>query len=143
MDYVTNHWGLQHWMIKDLPTQDWINQFENYTQTNHKRTLVHDINASQIDTKICFDGWFVPSMPDLNQRNSLVLNYLIQNAIWWIEYADLDGFRVDTYNYAEPEAIAKWTKAVTDEYPNFNIVGEISMREQAQISYWQKRQSYR
>ena len=138
MDYVTNHWGLEHWMIKDLPTQDWVNQFENYTQTNHKRTLVHDINASQIDTKICFDGWFVPTMPDLNQRNPLVLNYLIQNAIWWIEYADLDGFRVDTYNYADPESIAIWTKAITDEYPDFNIVGEISMREQAQISYWQK-----
>ncbi|SHF94477.1 Glycosidase [Flavobacterium fluvii] len=138
MDYVTNHWGLQHWMIKDLPTKDWINQFENYTQTNHRRTLVHDINASKIDTKICFDGWFVPTMPDLNQRNPLVLNYLTQNAIWWIEYADLDGFRVDTYNYADPEAITKWTKAITDEYPNFNIVGEISMRDQAQLSYWQK-----
>lgn len=138
LDYVTNHWGLEHWMIKDLPTHDWINQFENYTQTNHKRTLVHDINASKIDTKTCFDGWFVPSMPDLNQRNPLVLNYLTQNAIWWIEYANLDGFRVDTYNYAEPSAIAKWTKAITNEYPNFNIVGEISMRDQAQLSYWQK-----
>jgi glycosidase len=138
MDYVTNHWGLKHWMIQDLPTKDWINQFDNYTQTNHRRTLVHDINASKIDTKICFDGWFVPSMPDLNQRNPLVLNYLIQNAIWWIEYANLDGFRVDTYNYAEPSEIAKWTKSITDEYPNFNIVGEISMRDQAQLSYWQK-----
>ena len=138
LDYVTNHWGAAHWMMKDLPTHDWINQFEKYTQTNHKRTLVHDINASKIDTKICFDGWFVPSMPDLNQRNPLVLNYLTQNAIWWIEYANLDGFRVDTYNYAEPSAIAKWTKAITDEYPNFNIVGEISMRDQAQLSYWQK-----
>ena len=138
LDYVTNHWGLQHWMMKDLPTHDWINQFENYTQTNHKRTLVHDTHASKIDTKTCFDGWFVPSMPDLNQRNPLVLNYLTQNAIWWIEYANLDGFRVDTYNYAEPSEIAKWTKAITDEYPNFNIVGEISMRDQAQLSYWQK-----
>lgn len=138
MDYVTNHWGLEHWMIKDLPTHDWINQFENYTGTNHKRTTAHDIYASKIDTKTCFDGWFVPSMPDLNQKNPLVLNYLIQNAIWWIEYANLDGLRVDTYNYADPVGIAKWTKVITDEYPNFNIVGEVSMRDQAQISYWQK-----
>lgn len=138
LDYVTNHWGLEHWMMKDLPTHDWINQFDKYTQTNHKRTLVHDIHASKIDTKDCFDGWFVPSMPDLNQRNPLVLNYLKQNAIWWIEYANLDGFRVDTYNYADPAGIAKWTKAITDEYPNFNIVGEVSMRSQAQLSYWQK-----
>ncbi|MBX9807346.1 MAG: glycoside hydrolase family 13 protein [Flavobacteriaceae bacterium] len=138
MDYVTNHWGLQHWMMKDLPTQDWIHQFENFTQTNHRRTVIHDTNASKIDTQICMDGWFAPSMPDLNQANPLVLNYLTQNAIWWIEYANLDGFRVDTYNYADPIAITKWTKAITDEYPNFNIVGEISMRDQAQLSYWQK-----
>ena len=138
MDYVTNHWGMEHWMMKDLPSQDWIHQFENFTQTNHRRTVVHDINASKSDTKICMDGWFAPSMPDLNQSNPLMLNYLIQNAIWWIEYANLDGFRVDTYNYADPIAITKWTKAITDEYPNFNIVGEISMRDQAQLSYWQK-----
>ncbi|WP_269686476.1 glycoside hydrolase family 13 protein [Flavobacterium lacustre] len=138
MDYVTNHWGLQHWMMNDLPTKDWINQFENYTGTSHKRTTVHDINASKIDYDICFNGWFVPSMPDLNQKNPLVLKYLTQNVIWWIEYADLDGLRVDTYNYADPNAIAKWTKAITDEYPNLNIVGEISMRDQAQLSYWQK-----
>ena len=138
MDYVTNHWGKEHWMMKDLPTQDWVHQFENFTQTNHKRTTLHDINASKIDTKICMDGWFAPTMPDLNQSNSLMLNYLIQNAIWWIEYADLDGFRVDTFNYSDPEGIAKWTKAITDEYPNFNIVGEVWMQNQAQMAYWQK-----
>ena len=138
MDYVTNHWGESHWMMKDLPTQDWIHQFETFTQTNHRRTVIHDTNASKIDTQICMDGWFAPSMPDLNQANPLVLNYLTQNAIWWIESANLDGFRVDTYNYADPQSITKWTKAIMDEYPNFNIVGEISMRDQAQLSYWQK-----
>lgn len=138
MDYVTNHWGKEHWMMKDLPTRDWIHQFENFTQTNHKRTTLHDINASKIDTKICMDGWFAPTMPDLNQSNPLMLNYLIQNAVWWIEYADLDGFRVDTFNYSDPEGIAKWTKAITDEYPNFNIVGEVWMQNQAQMAYWQK-----
>ena len=138
MDYVTNHWGAAHWMMKDLPTQDWIHQFETFTQTNHKRTTINDINASKIDTKICMDGWFAPTMPDLNQSNPLMLNCLIQNAIWWIEYADLDGFRVDTYNYSDPEGIAKWTKAITNEYPNFNIVGEVWMQNQAQMAYWQK-----
>ncbi len=137
-DYVTNHWGLEHWMIKDLPTRDWINQSENYTQTNHKRSTIHDINASKIDTEICLNGWFVPSMPDLNLRNPLTLKYLIQNAIWWIEYADLGGLRVDTYNYSDPNAMAIWTKSITDEYPHFNIVGEITMLNQAQLSYWQK-----
>ena len=101
-------------------------------------TTQYDSNGSKRDSKYCMDGWFVPSMPDLNQSNPLVLNYLIQNAIWWIEYADLDGFRVDTYSYNDKIGIAKWTKAIIDEYPNFNIVGEVWMHDQAQISYWQK-----
>lgn len=138
MDYVTNHWGWQHWMYKDLPTYDWVHQFPIFTNSNYRMTTQFDVNASAIDAKNCMDGWFVPSMPDLNQSNPLVLNYLIQNAIWWIEYADLDGFRVDTYSYNDKEGIARWTKAITDEYPNFNIVGEVWMHNQAQMSYWQK-----
>lgn len=138
MDYVTNHWGIEHWMINDLPTYDWLHQFPGYARTNDRKTTQSDINASKIDAKMCVDGWFVKSMPDLNQSNPLVMNYLTQNAIWWIEYADLDGFRVDTYPYADKESIAKWTKNITDEYPNFNIVGEAWMYTQAAISYWQK-----
>lgn len=138
MDYVTNHWGAEHWMYKDLPMYEWVHQFPGYSQSNYRMTTQFDPNASAIDTKQCMDGWFVPSMPDLNQSNPLVLNYLIQNAIWWIEYADLDGFRVDTYSYNDKAGIAKWTKAITDEYPNFNIVGEVWMHDQAQMAYWQK-----
>ena len=138
MDYVTNHWGWQHWMIKDLPTYDWVHQFPQFTNSNYRMTTQFDINASAIDAKNCMDGWFVKSMPDLNQSNPLVLNYLTQNAIWWIEYADLDGFRVDTYSYNDKAGISKWTKAITDEYPNFNIVGEVWMHSQAQMAYWQK-----
>ena len=138
MDYVTNHWGWKHWMYNDLPTYNWIHQFPGYSQSNYRMTTQFDKNASKIDTKNCMDGWFVPSMPDLNQSNPLVLNYLTQNAIWWIEYADLDGFRVDTYSYNDKEGISKWTKAITDEYPHFNIVGEVWMHNQAQMAYWQK-----
>jgi len=137
-DYVTNHWGAEHWMYKDLPTYDWFHQFPGFAQSNYRMTTQFDTNASQIDSKYCMDGWFVPSMPDLNQSNPLVLNYITQNAIWWIEYADLDGFRVDTYSYNDKVGIAKWTKAITDEYPKFNIVAEVWMHDQAQISYWQK-----
>ena len=138
MDYVTNHWGWQHWMYKDLPTRDWVHQFPEFTNSNYRMTTQFDINASQHDAELCMDGWFVKSMPDLNQSNPLVLNYLIQNAIWWIEYADLDGFRVDTYSYNDKEGISKWTRAITDEYPYFNIVGEVWMHDQAQMAYWQK-----
>lgn len=137
-DYVTNHWGTEHWILKDLPTYKWVHQFPGYGQTNYRMTTQFDVNASEIDSRYCMDGWFVRSMPDLDQTNELVLNYLTQNALWWIEYANLDGFRVDTYSYADKHAIAKWTKAIMDEYPNFNIVGEVWMYDQAQMAYWQK-----
>lgn len=138
LDYVTNHWGAEHWMIKDLPSYDWVHQFPGYAQSNYRMTTQFDTNASAIDSKYCMNGWFVKSMPDLNQSNPLVLNYLIQNAIWWIEYADLDGFRVDTYSYNDKVGIAKWTKAIMDEYPYFNIAGEVWMHDQAQMAYWQR-----
>jgi glycosidase len=101
-------------------------------------TTQFDPNTSEIDKKICTDGWFVKSMPDLNQSNPLVMNYLIQNTIWWIEYADLDGLRVDTYSYTDKDNIAKWTKAITNEYPNLNISGEVWFHNSAHIAYWQK-----
>lgn len=138
MDYVTNHWGGEHWMMEDLPTYDWIHQFPGYKNSNYRMTTQFDPNRADIDRKLNEDGWFVSTMPDLNQSNPLVLNYLTQNAIWWIETAGLDGFRVDTYSYNDKDGIAKWTKAIMNEYPNFNIVGEVWMHDQAQISYWQK-----
>ncbi len=138
MDYVTNHWGWRHWMIKDLPSNDWVHQFPTFTQSNYRMTTQFDINASTVDAEHCMDGWFVKSMPDLNQSNPLLLNYLIQNAIWWIEYADLDGFRVDTFSYNDKAGISKWCRSILNEYPYFNIVGEVWMHDQAQMAYWQK-----
>ncbi|MFZ4435709.1 MAG: glycoside hydrolase family 13 protein [Flavobacterium psychrophilum] len=138
LDYVTNHWGAAHWMMSDLPTYDWIHQFPGYAQTNYHMSTQFDPHAATDDARLCADGWFVKSMPDLNQSNPLVLNYLTQNALWWIESADLDGFRVDTYSYNDKKGIAQWTKAITDEYPHFNIVGEVWMQDQAQMAYWQK-----
>ncbi len=139
MDYVTNHWGSKHWMIKDLPTKDWIHQWpEGFRRSNYRMTTQFDTNASKVDSKGCMDGWFDTTMPDMNQRNPLLLKYITQNAIWWVEYADLDGLRVDTYSYNDKDGIAKWTKAIMDEYPDFNIVGEVWMHDQAQMAYWQK-----
>ena len=148
MDYVTNHWGATHWMMQDLPTQTWIHQFDDnagkdfpvagYANSSYRQTTQMDPNVSKGDAIYAEKGWFVNTMPDLNQSDPLVLNYLIQNTIWWIEYAGLDGLRVDTYSYNEKEGIAAWTKAVMDEYPNFNIVGETWLHDQAQIAYWQK-----
>ncbi|MCY0970223.1 glycoside hydrolase family 13 protein [Chryseobacterium wangxinyae] len=142
MDYVTNHWGVSHWMIKDLPTKDWIHTFSDekngFKRSNYKTTTQFDTNASDEDKKVALDGWFDTTMPDINQKNPLVLKYLTQNAIWWIEYAELGGFRVDTYPYNDKEAMAKWAKAITDEYPKFNIVGETWLNTAGHISAWQK-----
>ena len=143
-DYVTNHWGISHWLIQDLPTKDWIHQFSDgegkygFKRSNYRTTSQFDTNVAEIDKKEALNGWFDSTMPDLNQSNPLVLKYLTQNAIWWIEYAELGGLRVDTYPYNDKEAMSKWAKAITDEYPNFNIVGEAWMYSPAHISYWQK-----
>lgn len=142
MDYVTNHWGVSHWMIQDLPMKDWVHWFpegkNGFMRSNYKTTSQMDPNASEYDRKLALDGWFDTSMPDINQSNPLILKYLTQNAIWWIEYAKLGGFRVDTYPYNNKEAMSKWAKAITDEYPNFNIVGETWMYSAADVSFWQK-----
>ena len=143
-DYVTNHWGISHWLIQDLPTKDWIHQFKDgegkfsFKRSNYRTTSQFDTNVSEIDKQEALNGWFDTTMPDLNQSNPLVLKYLTQNAIWWIEHAELGGLRVDTYPYNDKVAMAKWAKAITDEYPKFNIVGEAWMYNPAHISYWQK-----
>lgn len=137
-DEVPNHWSSKHWMMKDLPTQTWIHQFPSFTRSSYRTSAQMDPYKSEKDKRASEDGWFDTSMPDLNQSNPLVLNYLIENTIWWVEFAELDGLRVDTYSYNDKDAIAKWTKEIMEEYPNFNMVGEVWMHDQAQISYWQK-----
>lgn len=143
-DYVTNHWGISHWLIQDLPTRDWIHQFKDgegkygFKRSNYRTTSQFDTNVANVDKDEALNGWFDTTMPDLNQSNPLVLKYLTQNAIWWIEYAELGGLRVDTYPYNDKIAMAKWAKAITDEYPKINIVGEAWMSSPAHVSYWQK-----
>lgn len=137
-DEVPNHWSSKHWMIQDLPTRTWIHQFDTFTRSSYRTNTQFDPYASKSDQKASADGWFDTTMPDLNQQHPLLLQYLIQNTIWWIEWADLDGLRVDTYSYNDKAAAAVWTKAIMDEYPNLNIVGEVWMHDQAQMAYWQK-----
>ena len=138
MDYVVNHWSLEHYMIKDLPSSDWINQWEEFTPSSHAKEIFSDPYASEIDKKEMVNGWFVESMPDLNQQQPQLLKYLIQNAIWWVEYADLSGFRVDTYPYNSRDEVTQWSKAIMDEYPHFSIVAESWLMNPLHLSYWQK-----
>ncbi len=138
MDMVSNHCGIWAWWMSDLPFEDWIHQWPEFTRTNSKFSTTKDIHASEIDKKIFQDGWFDTTMPDMNQKNQYFWTYFIQNSIWWIENANLDGVRMDTYPFNDRDAMAKWAKAITDEYPDFNIVGEMTLNNSADIAFWQK-----
>ena len=166
MDMIFNHSGFEHPWTQDMPSKDWLNVPEwlnekqsgrdpmtgftanadgsepaksAYLQTSYKLTPVLDPYASKVDLKETTQGWFVPSMPDLNQRNPHLMRYLIQNSIWWIETVGIDGIRMDTYPYAYAEAMAQWMKEINEEYPNFNTVGETWVTEPAYTAAWQAR----
>ena len=138
MDMVFNHCGSEHWWMDDMPMSDWINNYPNFKMTSNRRTVNEDPHASEADRKAMVDGWFVPTMPDLNQRNPFMANYLIQNSIWWIEYAGLQGIRQDTWPYPDKYMMAEWTKRILKEYPDFNLVGEEWSMNPGIVSYWQK-----
>ena len=138
MDMIFNHCGSDHQWMKDVPSDDWFNNLEKYVQTSHMKEVYFDNYASEYDKKKLTDGWFVPTMPDLNQRNPHVAKYLIQNSIWWIEYSGVDGIRQDTYPYADYDIMNDWCKAVFKEYPNYNIVGEAWLNNSIGTAFWQK-----
>ena len=157
MDMIFNHCGFEHPWVKDMPTRDWFNTPEwlheaqtgqkeeqrakvndRYLQTSYKLTPVLDPYASKADMRETVDGWFVPTMPDLNQRNPHVITFLIQNSEWWIETVGIDGIRMDTYPYADRKAMAQWMERLDEEYPNFNTVGETWVTEPAYTAAWQK-----
>jgi glycosidase len=135
-DIVHNHIGTGHFTFKDLPMKDWLNQWPVYTQTNYRDQPVMDIHASAADRKQMLDGWFVPSMPDLNQRNPYVQNYLTQNHIWWIEYAGIDGLRLDTYPYNDAAYMADWAQKLQAEFPKLSIFGETLVNSTASEAYF-------
>ncbi len=150
MDQVANHCGLEHWWMKDLPFKDWVNYQEHYEKnkdnwdwkttktSNHRRTTNQDPYASKKDNQGMTNGWFVSGMPDLNQRNPFMANYIIQNSIWWIETLELGGIRQDTYPYPDKAFMSNWAGAIMTEYPNFSIVGEEWSYNPLLIAYWQE-----
>ena len=137
MDMIFNHSGSNHPWMKDMPSRDWYNHPEGDVMTNYRLSTIHDPYVSDYDLDHTVNGWFVPSMPDLNQRNEHVMKYLTQNSIWWIESSGIDGIRMDTYPYADMDGMASWAKDVLAEYPNFNIVGECWYGNEAGGAFWQ------
>lgn len=137
-DIVLNHIGSKHWWMADMPEKDWLNFPDKYTETSHRRTTVQDPYAAPADKALFTGGWFVTTMPDLNQNNPHLATYLIQNTLWWIEYAGLSGVREDTYGYADAAFLSRWAKIVMEEYPHFNMVGEEWSSNPAIVAHWQK-----
>ncbi len=138
LDHVANHIGVFHPWVENLPFNDWLNGTikDPHITPHHNRTFF-DPNSDQEIRDLTQNGWFVSEMPDLNQKNPFVANYLIQNTIWWIEYSGLDGIREDTYIYPDLEFLANWAEAILNEYPKFNIVGEVWIGETAFVAPYQ------
>jgi glycosidase len=137
-DVVLNHIGSGHWWMADLPSPDWVNAWPRYTETHHARMTLQDPYASASDRQRFTDGWFVPGMPDLNQRRPELATYLTQMTLWWIESYGLSGIRTDTYSYSDREFLTRWSARVMQEYPRLNIVGEEWSPHPAVVSYWQR-----
>jgi glycosidase len=137
MDMVFNHCGSEHWWMKDLPSEDWINNYPDIKITNHRRTANQDPYASQYDLELLRDGWFVTAMPDMNQRNPFMAKYHIQNSIWWTENLGLAGIRMDTYPYPDKYMLSEWNRRMLEEYPDINIIGEEWSTNPVVVSYWQ------
>lgn len=138
MDMITNHCGSEHWWMRDVPASDWFNFYGDYHQTNSAKAVILDPYGSAYDRKIYFDGWYVPAMPDLNQRNPLLADYMIQNAIWWVEYLGLTGIRLDTYSFSDKAFLSEWTRRIMQEFPHFNITGEETVKNPLLAAYWQR-----
>ncbi len=138
MDMVFNHCGINHWFINDLPMKGWIHEFEEFTRSNFRAETLTDPYVAEIDKEKMLQGWFDTNMPDLDQRNPYLKNYLIQNSIWWIEYSGIDGIRMDTQPYPYKEMMSEWGKRVLREYPYVNIVGEAWMQKESMTAYYQK-----
>jgi glycosidase len=135
-DIVHNHMGTEHWFFKDMPMKNWVNEWPVFTQTSYRDEPVMDPHTSKADQKKMLDGWFVPTMPDFNQRNPYVQNYITQNHIWWVEYAGIDGLRLDTYPYNDPEYMKDWANKIKAEFPTLSIFGETLVNSAAAQAYF-------
>jgi glycosidase len=137
IDIVPNHCGASHWWMKDLPAKNWFNTWPVYTSSNYRMTAWTDPYASEDDKYRLTNGWFAPNMPDFNLQNPLLFDYLRQVYVFWIEYANIDGIRVDTYPYNEINTAARFIHSILNEYPNMNAVGECWVKTPAEIAYYQ------
>ncbi|AHJ97398.1 glycoside hydrolase family 13 protein [Hymenobacter swuensis] len=135
-DAVYNHIGNNHWFIQDLPMKSWLHQWPAYTNTSYRQQPITDPHAAQIDKRVTLDGWFVPFLPDLNQQNPYVANFLIQHALWTVENFGVDAWRIDTYMYNDQPFMNRCNAALLQEYPKIHIFGESSVTSIVDQAYY-------
>ena len=138
MDIVLNHCGNENWLMRDIPSANWIHQWPEFTRSNFRSSVISDPYASDFDRKKLSDGWFDYSMPDLNQQDTLLATYLIQNNIWWVEYADLDAYRIDTWFFPDQDFLSKWVDAMQSEFPGLTMYGETWVQNESVQAYFTK-----
>lgn len=139
MDMVFNHCGIDHPFVENPPVKDWFNDLGDgeCKLTNYSSLSVYDKYASEYDKEHFIRGWFTQDMPDINLSNDIVLDYMTQMSIWWIETADIDAFRIDTYPYAGAEYMQEWQKRLYAEYPQFPILSEAWVGETEYVAKMQ------
>jgi len=138
MDIVLNHCGNENWLMQDIPSSNWIHQWPEFTRSNFRSSVVPDPYASEFDKKKLSDGWFDYSMPDLNQEDSLLATYLIQNNIWWVEYAKIDAYRIDTWFFPNQKFLSKWVKSLQTEFPELTLFGETWVQNESVQAFFTK-----
>ncbi len=138
MDIVLNHCGNENWLMRDIPDNNWIHQWPEFTKSNFRSSVIPDPYASDFDKKKLSNGWFDYSMPDLNQENKLLATYLIQNDIWWVEYANIDAYRIDTWFFPNQNFLSKWVNSMKSEYPNLTLFGETWVQNESVQAFFTK-----
>jgi glycosidase len=137
LDVVPNHCSSAHWWLKDLPAKDWFNRWDTFTSSNYRMMAWTDPHAAESDLHRLTHGWFAPNMPDFNLQNKLLFDYLRQVYVFWIEYGNVAGLRIDTYPYNDIRTAARFIREIRKEYPKMNIVGECWMNTAQEIAYYQ------
>ena len=126
-DDVPNHVGPNIVWAKDPPLPDWFHGTAAQHLENHY--LFHpatDPHSTEEAAQDALDGWFVNSLPDMNQQNPVVARYETQNMIWWIEEGGIDGLRIDTFPYVQRDFWQSYLGTLKSIYPNLTSVGEVS-----------------
>lgn len=137
-DAVYNHIGMYHFLEQDPPANDWVHRWPEYTQTSYREQPLFDPYAAKSDQKKMSDGWFDKIMPDINQGNPYMANFIIQNCIWYVEAYGIDGIRLDTYTYNDLDFANRCNKAIMDEYPKMTLFGEIMVHGAANQAYFEQ-----